>query len=372
MKVCNKTKVLFASLAVLMVVALCLGVIPTVASAETTSSEFTLRKGDANNFVYSAEFTPASVQSEGFGVVFGVNGNPASYWAVTANIADGKLELLQNATSLKTAKYTIEAGKQLALTVVVNEGVAKVFVDGSDVAAITCKLHGYSGGKVGVKGDCAVADEQFASIDTPDGDIFCNGYEVLKVVNVNDGYRLASSEYSVNKSVLTVSREYLKTLETDTEYTFRVVTSFTDLDFKLTTDFTAVTATSVLSKYYRGSDVTFELSGGAVVDKLFIDGESVDFTQNGNRIVVSAQVVNALPSGKHNVKLYTNIGRPETSFTLSEPVETLTEIEPEATHTFFWIDIAIFGVLILAYVAFTVIKKTDILKKIKKNKDQKK
>ena len=368
MKVCKKTSILFASLAVLTMIALCLGIVPTFAFAETSSnSGFALRKDVANNFIYSAEFTDLT-ESSNAGLVFGVSDNSASYWAVVANIVDGKVQLLKNDTVLKSARYSAGLGEQFALTVVVNEGIAKVFANGSDVAVITCKLDGYRGGKVGVKADCAVNSEQFASTDTLDGDIFCNGYNVLKVVNVNDGYRLDSSEYSVSKSVLTVSREYLKTLEADTEYTFRVVTSFTDLNFTITTDFTSATATSVMSKYYRGSDVTFELSGGAVVDKLLIDGENVDFTQNGNRIVVSAKVVNALPSGKHNVKLYTNMGRPETIFTLSEPVETLTEISPEATHTFFWIDFAIFGALILAYVAFTVVKKTDILNKLKKKK----
>ena len=368
MKSSKNTSILFVSLAVLTMVALCLGIVPIVAVAETNaSSEFALRKDVANNFIYSAEFSDLT-ESSNAGLVFGVSDDLMSYWVIAANVADGKVELLKKDTALKSAQYSFAAGKTFALTLVVNEGIAKVFVNGSDVAAITCKLDGYSGGKVGVKGDCAVAYEQFASTDTLNGDIFCNGYEVLKVVNVTDGHKLNSEEYSMSKGVLTVSREYLKTLEADTEYTFRVVTSFTDLNFTLTTDFTSATATSVMSKYYRGSDVTFELSGGAVVNKLLIDGENVDFTQNGNRIVVSAQVVNALPSGKHNVKLYTNIGRPETTFTLSEPVETLTEIEPEATHTFFWIDIVIFGALILAYVAFTVIKKTDILNKLKKKK----
>ncbi|MCH5157515.1 MAG: hypothetical protein J1G02_06560 [Clostridiales bacterium] len=366
MKACKKTSILFASLAVLAMIALCLGITTTVAVAETNaSSELALRKDIANNFIYSAEFTDLT-ESSNAGLVFGVSDDLASYWTVSVNVTKGKLELLKKDTVLKSGQCYAGVGEQIALTVVVNEGIAKVFVDGSNIAAITCKLDGYNGGKVGVKADCAVNGEQFASTDTLDGDIFCNGYNVLKVVNVNDGYRLDSSEYSVSKGVLTVSREYLKTLEADTAYTFRVVTSFTDFNFTLTTDFTSAAAVSVMSKYYRGSDVVFELSGGAVVDKLLIDGENVDFTQNGNRIVVSAQVVNALPSGKHSVKLYTNIGRPQTTFTLSEPIETLTELEPVATHTFFWIDFVIFGILILAYVAFTVIKKTDILNKIKK------
>ena len=369
MKACKKTSILFASLAVLAMVALCLVIAPTVAAAETNaSSEFTLRKGAANNFVYSAQFTDLTEANAE--LVFGVSDDLVSYWAVAANVLDGKVELKSNDTVLKSAQYTFGEGKSFALTVVVNEGIVKVFVDGSNVAAITCKVEGYEGGKVGVrKADSTVVNEQFASTDTLDGDIFCNGYSVLKVINVTDGhYKLSSSQYSMKGGVLTVSPEYLKTLESDTEYTFRVVTSFTDFDFKLTTDFTPTTAISVRNKYYRGSEVTIELSGSAVVHKLLIDGKEVQFTQSGNKVVIATETIDTLSAGQHNAKLYTDIGRPEATFNVSERLETLTEIEPEATHTFFWIDIAIFAALILAYVAFTVIKKTDILNKLKKKK----
>lgn len=359
MKARKITSILFASLAVVTLVAVCLCFVPTVAFAEAdASSEFTLRKGNANNFVYSAQFTPDADETQDVGLVFGVSGE-ASYWTVTANLANGKVTLSNKSATLKSAKYAFESGAQFELTVVVNEGIARVFVNGGNVAVITCKLDGYSGGQVGVKkADFAVAYEQFASTDTLVGDIFCNGYSIVKVVNVTDGQRLTESEYSMSKGVLTVSREYLKTLEADTEYTFRVVTSFTDLDFTLTTDFTPATATPVLKKYYRGSDVTIELSGGAVASKLLIDGREFEFEQTGDKVVISSEVVAALTSGQHKAKLYTDIGRPEATFTLSEPIETLTEIEPEATHTYFWIDIAIFATLILAYVVFTVVKKT--------------
>ena len=358
MKVCKKTKVLFASLAILTLVILCLGFVPTVAFADVGANEFTVRKGSANNFVYSAQFTDLSAEKDA-GLVFGVSDDLSSYWMATANVADGKVELHSNNSVLKSAKCSLDA-QGFAMTVVVNEGIAKVFVNGGNVAIITCKLDGYSGGKVGViKADCTVSNEQFASTDTPDGNIFCNGYSIVKVVNITDGhYKLDDSQYSMNSGVLTVSPDYLKTLEADTVYTFRVVTSFTDFDFTLKTDFTAATASSVLNKYYRGSDVAFDLSGSAVVHKLLIDGKEVEFTQTGNRVVISSAVVDTLSSGQHSAKLYTDSGRPEATFTVSEKIETLTEMEPEATHTFFWVDIAIFSALILAYVAFTVVKKT--------------
>ena len=358
MKICKKTKVLFACLAILTLVIPCLVFVPTLAFAETyAGNEFTLRKGKANNFVYSAEFTDLP-EEKNVGLAFGVSDDLASYWVVGVNVADGKLELQDKDTVLKSAQY-VAADGHISLTVVVNEGIVKVFADGSNVAVITCKLDGYEGGKVGVlKADCTVTNEQFASTDTPNGDIFCNGYSVVKVINITDGhYKLESSQYSMNSGVLTVSPEYLKTLEADTVYTFRVVTSFTDFDFKITTDFTSATAIPVRSKYYRGSDVTFELSGSAVVLNLLIDGKEVEFTQNGNRVVISSATIDTLSSGQHNAKFYTDIGRPEVKFTVSERLVTLTELEAEATHTFFWIDIAIFGALILAYVAFTVVKK---------------
>ena len=329
---------------------------------ETTSTVdgISLIGSEGKNFIYSAEFTPNSDESDAAGLVFGVGED--CYWTATAAIKQNKVKLCQSEDGvLKTADYQFEAGKKFQITVIVNEEIAKVYVGNDDVAAITCKLEGYDGGKLGLDVTAdkfGVANVKFTSTDSLDGDIFCNGYEVLKVVNLTDGnYKLKDSEYSVKDGVLTVSREYLRTLEADAEYAFRVVTDFTDFNFSITTDFTAVAATPSIDKYYRNNDVTLELSGNVTVHKLMIDGKECTFTQTGEKVVISSEQISSLSIGKHSVKLYTAKGRPETTINVAEMVETIIEPEVKSNHLWLWIDIAIFGSAIVGYVAFNVISK---------------
>ena len=108
MKVYKKTSILSVSLAILTLLALCLVIVPTVAIAETSNSEFVLRKDSANNFIYSAEFTDLADTNKA-GLVFGVSDDQASYWAVSANVADGKVELFKNDAVFKSARYSFEA-----------------------------------------------------------------------------------------------------------------------------------------------------------------------------------------------------------------------------------------------------------------------
>lgn len=314
------------------------------------------------NFIYSAEFTPDNVRAQAAGLVFGVCDNLTSYWVATADTRDGVVKLWKPGEGeLKTAAYPFNAGKKFKITVVVNDETAKIFIDNDDVAVITYRLYDYNGGKVGLNvfnGDFRINNVKFTDTDSSDGDMFCNGYEVLKVVNLTDGnYKLKDGEYSVKGGVVTLSRSYLDTLEADEEYLFRVVTSFTDFNFKVATQFTAVSATPSVEKYYRSDDVTIELSGNAKVNKLLIDGKECAFTQTDGKVVISSDQISSLSTGKHSVKLYTDKGRPEATITVSEMVETLSEPVTKSTHMWFWIDIAIFGSAIVGYILFSVISK---------------
>lgn len=325
---------------------------------ETDGLRFSEYEGQ--NFVYSAEFTPANDEAEA-GLVIGIKDNFVSYWLAAADLKEGKVKLLHSEDGeLKYADYGFTAGKQFKLTVVMNGDIAKVFIDNSDIAAISCKLDNYAGGKLGLKlkGDLNLNKVEFVDTDLPECDIYCNGYDVLKVVNITDGnYKLKDGEYTVKAGNLTVSREYLKTLESNTEYVFRAVTSFTDFDFKITTDFTSVTATPAVEKYYRDNAVTLELSGNVKVHKLLIDGKECAFKQENASVVISAEETNSLTTGNHTVKLYTEKGRPETTITVSEIVQTITEPVVKSAHVWLWIDFAIFLSAIVGYTAFSVISK---------------
>ena len=330
--------------------------------ANVTGGGFSLTRSEGSNFIYSAEFTPDSDEASEARLVFGVGADEVGYWTACADVKGNEVRLSQSKSGvLKTAGYQFEEGKKFKITVVVNSETAKVFVNNGKVASITCKLEGYNGGKLGIgvkDGEFSVTNVTFADTDTLDGDFFCNGYEVLKVVNLTDGnHKLKDSEYSMKDGVLTVSREYLKTLEADTEYVFRVVTSFTDFNFTVLTQFTAVTATPSIEKYYRDNDVTLELSGNVTVYKLLIDGKECAFTQTGERVVISSKEVGSLTTGSHTVKLYTDKGRPETVINVSEKVETVSEPVVKASHMWLWIDISIFAAAIIGYVTYSVIAK---------------
>jgi len=323
---------------------------------------FRFSESAGTDFIYSAEFTPANGKAQAAGLVFGVCDNLTSYWVATADTRDGIVKIWKPGEGeLKTASYPFEMGKKFKVTAVVNDGTAKIFINNDDIAVITYKLEDYRGGKVGLNvfnGDFNINNVKFTQTNSPDGDIFCNGYEVLKVVNLTDGnYKLKDSEYFVNGGAVTVSRSYLNTLEADTEYLFRVVTSFTDFNFKVTTGFTAVSATPSVDKYYRTDDVTIELSGNVKVNKLLIDGKECAFTQTDDRVVIAQEQIGALSTGKHTVKLFTDKGRPETSINVSEKVETISEPVIKSTHMWLWIDVAIFGSAIIGYIAFSVISK---------------
>ena len=311
------------------------------------------------NFIYSAEFTPKDGATDA-SFVFGADDE--SGWIAVAKTAESSIALYyhgEEESELKKAGFTFTAGEKFKMTLVVNEGVAKIFIGSADVAALTCKLDGYKGGNIAVLGGgFDVSNVVFTETDTPDGDIFIGGYNVLKVVNLTDGnYKLDGKEYSFEHGTLTVLDGYLKTLESNREYSFRVVTSFTDFNFKIKTNFTSVTATPTIEKFYRNNDVTLELSGNVKVHKLLIDEKEFVFTQTGDRVVVSSEQISSLATGRHSVKLYTDKGRPETTITVAEKVETVTEPEVKSTQMWLWIDVAIFAAAIIGYITFSVISK---------------
>lgn len=329
-------------------------------SDERDGFRFSDTKG--KEFIYSAEFTPENDSSQAAGLIFATSDNLTSYLVATADLKDNKVKLWQAGVGdLKTADYSFEAGKKFKITVIVNAETARIYIGEDKIAAITYKIENYSGGKLGINvynGGFNINNVKFTPIDTPDGDIYVGGYEVLKVVNLTDGnYKLESNEYSVKGGVLTISQDYLKTLEAEREYSFRVVTSFTEFTFKVVTDFTSVTATPSIDKFYRKNDVTIELSASVAVHKVTIDGRECAFTQTDDRVVIPSAEISSLSIGEHKVVLFTDKGRPETTINVSEMVETVTEPEVKSNHVWLWIDLSIFAAAIIGYITYSIVKK---------------
>lgn len=318
------------------------------------------------NYIYSAEFAPTEAGSQAAALIFNVSDNLTSYYVATADIFGGSVKLWRAPGEvLKESAYPFEANQPVKITVVVNEGTARMFVNDDKVAALTYTIENYTGGKLGLnvfKGWFNVNNVKFMPTDQSAGDIYVGGYTVEKVINLTDGNsKLAADEYTVEGGVITVKESYLKTLEAGKEYRFRAVTSFTDFDFTVNTGFFAdVTVTPAVDKYYKDGDITLELGGNVTVERLFIDGNELapaDYKQENGKIIISAATAGTLTTGKHTVKLYTDKGRPEVSINVSEKVETIAEPAEQATHVFLWIDLAIFGAAILGYAAYSVIKR---------------
>lgn len=203
-----------------------------------------------------------------------------------------------------------------------------------------------------------INDVVFVNVNAGDGLYYFGDSEIIKVVNVSDGsYRLQSGEYILAEGYLTFSAQYLETLEAGREYTFRIVTNQGDFEITLRCDFTSVTLITDGDSYQRGDEIALTLSDVVEVYKLELDGKQCDFSLSGNIIYLSSDVTAELVSGEHTLTAYTSQGRPTVQITMEGlPDSIWTEIE-EISYVFFFIDMSIFGALILAYVAFIIIKK---------------
>jgi len=317
---------------------------------------------EGESFTYSANFTPQENAQAG-GLAFGYTGNASGYFFATADIKENKVKLVrfrgekEAADTLQTADCTLPSGAY-KLTVKVDNGTASVSVNGNKV--IEYKLENYAGGRVGLNVFNAnmVVNDVYFSADTDDNGVVVGNDEIVKIVNVTDGsYRLKDGDYTVSDGRLTVSESYLSTLEENTEYTFRVVTADSDFDFVIKTDFTAATLIPSKQDFSRGDSISFTVSGSSEVYKLEINGTEREFTLEGNVITVAAEALKDLTGGTYVAKAYTANGRPTASFGFAG-LPDFQEAEVEAVNrVFFWVDIAIFGALIIGYVAFSIVKR---------------
>lgn len=195
----------------------------------------------------------------------------------------------------------------------------------------------------------AMAEEQSAAAD---------GDGIAKVINVTDGsYRLNEDEYSSEDGELVIDGGYLYTLEAGREYVFRVVTADGEYDVTVETDFTAPVLTAGSESFVRGDEVSFTLSENVLIYDVQVDGRTVEYTREGNKIILSPQAFSQMTTGEHTVKLFTSKGRPSLGFTLEgQPDDIWQEIVP-INYTWVIIDMVIFGGAILAFVTFVVIRK---------------
>ncbi len=328
-----------------------------------TVDAFVFGNAAGTDLTYSANFTPQPNAQAG-GLAFGYTGNASGYFFVTADVKENAVKLVQfcgekeAANTLASAEFDFAADAAYKLTVTVKDGTAKAYANG--LKLIECELKNYAGGRVGLNVYNAdmVINKVYFRPAAYENEIIVGSDEVLKVVNITDGsYKLDDGEYTVADGKIIINESYLKTLEADAEYTFRVVTTTGDYDAVIKTDFVAATLSPLQEKFSIGESLSFKLNGNTEVYKVEINGEEYEFTVDGDTITVAADALKNLTGGTHTVKAYTANGRPVASFDLAGLADYQEDEVEAVSRVFFWVDIAIFGAIIVGYGVFTVVKK---------------
>lgn len=336
----------------------------------------------ADEFIYSAYFSPKNGAQAG-GLSFGYRDNStlSHFWFVTADVKENMVKVVRFGGAkdfnfvVTEARYDFSrTAARYKLTVVMQGGELKAYVNEDKVAAVACKIDGYAGGRLGVnifngddpnnahdhEGRRMIINGVVARNIVVGENLFdCGAREVKKVVNITDGSRaLTKDDYTVVGGYLSINDGYLETLEADTEYTFRVLTDGAEFDIKVKTDFAQASLVLSRDSFKRGEGIALTVGAGATVGRVEVDGRSVEYTLgDGGRILIAASEIESLIGGTHEVKVYTSKGRPAASFEFIGAEEYRDEEVELISHTFFYIDIAIFATLILGYAAFAVTKK---------------
>ena len=318
------------------------------------------------DFLYSVTLKKENDAAKAFELSYGKvgEGEGTRYWKVTLDFQNDTIAIgNQDKVEIKSAEYDFEDSKEYRVNILSNDGLAKVYVNDSEWALLVYATEGYEGGKVEDNLEASqltYSKDSIVNLLPNSGDVFIGGYTLYRVVNLGDGnYPLKEGDYTVNRGVITINDSYLRTLETNSQYKFRAVTSLTDFDFYVKTGEVGTQVVSSTAKYYVGDEARFELSETSKVSKVLIDQEEVAFTQNQNLDVVTIApgALSSIPSGEHTIKFFTENGRPETKFSLYSSVEIIPPVPAPVSHLFFYIDIAIFAVLIGGYVTFSLLSK---------------
>ncbi len=332
----------------------------------STEDSFLFSDTYAYEFVYSADVAVGD-DGQACGLVFGAGAYYYDYFVATADFANNTVKVWRAGVGdVATASYDFGGATACRMTLTVNGGAIKVTINDDSTAALVCGYNGYAGGMLGFNAYNSSAVINNVSLKHISGATYSgtgnvtldfSGYNVTKVVNITDGsYRLTSSDYTSKDGVITIQSGYLSTLSANESYSFRIVTDEGDFTVTVTTDFEGATAESSQTQFAVGDAITINVSGYGRILGIRIDGTLLDssaYSVEDGVITISAEAAQDLSDGSHTVTVLTENGRPETTVTISEHVIS-TDEDSTSNHLFFWIDIAIFAVLIVVFVAIAV------------------
>ena len=312
------------------------------------SDAFLFGDKSGGDITYSAVFTRRNDAAQAGGLMFGISENKTDYFVATADFKDKKVKIWRSGVGdIATANCDYLDGKNSAEIAVKTAGKsAEVYIDGEKV--LSAELDGYKGGGLGLN----VYNGEFSI------NFVSTGERIVKVINVTDqSSRLGENDYYLKDGEVKIKNQYLATLENETEYIFRVVTSLREYEIKAETHFAVAEMSAVKEEFPKGEQFVLALTDGIEIYKIEVDGKRVEFTLNGYYATISADELAGFTGGSHTVKAYTSMGRPAVTVSIASPKDFKEEEIEIISHTFFYIDMAIFGTAIVAYVAFAVGKK---------------
>lgn len=316
------------------------------------------------NFYYEANM---DITGQAAGLVFGLSDNNQAYFVLTIDINESLVKLWKAGYGdLRSIKYPLN-GNKYHVELAMQNNYLQVKIN--DELALIQYVDDYNGGRLGINVYKSktifnqIKTQEIANVDSFnfDGteDISLNlKDEVVKIVNITDAsYRLTSDDYFISDDTLTIKKEYLKTLSSNVSYHFRVVYQNNSFDFAIKNAFTSGEVLASSKRYTNDDTLVFTFNGFSQIKALYIDEMLVtDYVLNEDMLVINSEVSKFLTKGSHELKLYTDNGRPTVSFSITE-ITTSEADKTNSNHLFLIIDLTIFCLFIVGYTGYSIYEK---------------
>lgn len=317
------------------------------------------------DFVYSANlFLNESGQASG--LVFGVSDNTYDYYVVTADVLYNKLKLWRaDGRLLKEVDYEF-IDNSCNLKLVMNQQTIYVYVDHQVSPKLVYLLDDYLNGRLGLNvfnssttfNDIKLSYESNLLFDGNDHINLGNYTNIQKVVNVtDDSYRLTEGQFFVINDYVYIDKGYLLSLASEQEYEFRLYLEGGYTKFIVKTDFEGSSIVLNKTEFSNSDIIEIEILNATDIKSVSLDGSLIsDYTIENNKVILSKDIIKNLTIGSHEIMIMTENGRPTIDFKVIEVFENPIE-EEKPNHIFFYIDIAIFGLMIISIALISIIKK---------------
>lgn len=319
------------------------------------------------DFIYHASIDVLE-DGQAAGLLFGLSENKLNYWVATVDFKDNVIKLWQAGVGdLKVIPYDFKGQKSCNLSILLQNKTVTIQINDDKSPKLVQILSDYNGGMLGLNvyhSKTAFNHIYASSLEELEYDgqneIQQNvAGEVVKIINVSDqSYRLKEDEFSYEDGILKINQKYLNSLKAGKSYIFRIVTSDYTYDQTIHILFEEAKLSSEKTEFKNTDSLVFYLDGTQHIQRVYLDNIALDdYEFIDQRLILPQDYSMHLVSGSHTITVYTDLGRPTFEFSISEVFDGIIEEENVANHVFFYVDISLFAVVIIAYVAFTIYKR---------------